>query len=89
MNGSQELNQEQDHQERKKPTLIAYSVKRNEDQAIWTHIGAAWAHKKWPGFSIQLDAFILCGGLDPFRAIRNTGCAWPVSSSRRRNWSTR
>jgi hypothetical protein len=46
MNGSQE----QGEQERKKPTLIAYSVKLNEDQAIWTRIGAAWAHKKGPDF---------------------------------------
>ena len=57
MNGSQE----QDQQERKKPTLIAYSVKLNDDQAIWTRIGAAWAHKKGPGFSIQLDALPLEG----------------------------
>ena len=28
---------EQAPQERKKPTLIAYSVKLNEDQAIWTY----------------------------------------------------
>ena len=53
--------QEQD-QERKKPALIAYSVKLNdEDTAIWTRIGAAWPHKKGPGFSIQLDALPLEG----------------------------
>ena len=57
MNGSQEP----DQQERKKPALIAYSVKLNEDQAIWTRIGAAWAHKKGAGFSIQLDALPLEG----------------------------
>jgi hypothetical protein len=52
---------EQD-QERRKPALIAYSVKLNEDEnAIWTRIGAAWAHKKGPGFSIQLDALPLEG----------------------------
>lgn len=56
-NGSQE----QGEQERKKPTLIAYSVKLNDDQAIWTRIGAAWAYKKGPGFSIQLDALPLEG----------------------------
>jgi hypothetical protein len=43
----------------KKPALIAYSVKLNEDTPIWTRIGAAWAHKK--GFSIQLDALPLEG----------------------------
>ena len=52
---------EQAPQERKKPTLIAYSVKLNEDQAIWTRIGAARAHKKGPGFSIQFDALPLEG----------------------------
>jgi hypothetical protein len=44
-----------------KPALIAYSVKLNEDTAIWTRIGAAWAHKKGPGYSIQLDALPLEG----------------------------
>jgi len=53
---------ERDEQERKKPSLIAYSVKLNEgDNPIWTRIGAAWAHKKGPGFSIQLDALPLEG----------------------------
>ena len=28
---------------------------------IWTRIGAAWPHKKGPGFSIQLDALPLEG----------------------------
>jgi hypothetical protein len=31
---------EQDQQERKKPTLIAYSVKLNDGDATWTRIGA-------------------------------------------------
>jgi hypothetical protein len=53
--------QEQE-QERKKPALIAYSVKlSSDDQPIWTRIGAAWAHKKGPGFSIELDALPLEG----------------------------
>lgn len=52
---------EQDQQERKKPALIAYSVKLNDDTPIWTRIGAAWAHRKGPGFSIQLDALPLEG----------------------------
>ena len=52
---------DQEQQERKGPALIAYSVKLNEDTPIWTRIGAAWAHKKGPGFSIQLDALPLEG----------------------------
>jgi hypothetical protein len=47
---------------RRKPALIAYSVKPNGDeQPIWTRIGAAWPHKKGPGFSIELDALPLEG----------------------------
>jgi hypothetical protein len=45
----------------KKPTLIAYSVKLNEDRAIWTRIGGAWNHRNGPGYSIQLDALPLEG----------------------------
>jgi hypothetical protein len=46
----------------KKPSLIAYTVKlSDDDKAIWTRIGAAWAHKKGPGFSIELDALPLEG----------------------------
>ena len=48
--------------EGRKPSLIAYSVKLNDDeQPIWTRIGAAWPHRKGPGFSIQLDALPLEG----------------------------
>jgi hypothetical protein len=44
----------------KKPTLYAYSVKEREGQkSVWTKIGAAWAHEKGNGFSIQLDALPL------------------------------
>jgi hypothetical protein len=47
---------------RKKPALIAYSVKLSSDeQPIWTRIGAAWPHKNGPGFSIELDALPLEG----------------------------
>jgi hypothetical protein len=61
MNAVQNQGQDRD-QEHKKPSLIAYSVKLNEgDTAIWTRIGAAWVHKKGPGFSIQLDALPLEG----------------------------
>lgn len=47
---------ERDEQERKKPSLIAYSVKLNEgDNPIWTRIGAAWAHQNGEGHTLQLD----------------------------------
>ena len=49
-----------------KPTLIAYSVKdaRGEEaKAIWTRIGAAWAHESGPGYSIRLDALPVDGRL--------------------------
>lgn len=47
-----------------KPTLIAYSVKDArgaEQKAIWTRIGAAWAHESGPGYSIRLDALPIDG----------------------------
>ena len=47
-----------------KPTLIAYSVKDgrgSEPKAIWTRIGAAWAHESGPGYSIRLDALPVDG----------------------------
>ena len=50
-----------------KPTLIAYSVKDMKDargaeqKAIWTRIGAAWAHEHGPGYSIRLDALPIDG----------------------------
>ena len=49
-----------------RPTLIAYSVKdaRGEEaKAIWTRIGAAWAHENGPGYSIRLDALPVDGRL--------------------------
>ena len=48
-----------------KPTLYAYAVKdrgRNQ-KAIWTRIGAAWAHEKGRGFSIELEALPVDGRL--------------------------
>lgn len=47
----------------KKPTLLAYTVKnrgRNQ-RAIWTRIGAAWAHNTGEGFNIELEAFPVDG----------------------------
>jgi len=48
-----------------KPIYIAYTVKnrgRNQS-AIWTRIGAAWAHNSGNGFSIELEAFPVDGRL--------------------------
>jgi hypothetical protein len=49
---------------KKQPQLIAYCVKNREGQsAIWTKVGAAWAHAGKPGFSIELDALPVDGRL--------------------------
>lgn len=47
----------------KRPELIAYQVKNIEgrDKAIWTRIGAAFAHESGEGFSVVLDALPLDG----------------------------
>ncbi len=48
-----------------KPTLYVYAVKdrgRNQ-KPIWTRIGAAWAHEKGRGFSIELEALPIDGRL--------------------------
>jgi hypothetical protein len=67
-------------QERKKPALIAYSVKLGaDDNVIWTRIGAAWAHRKSGGFSIELDALPLEG-----RIVLVAPSAEPEDSSGRR-----
>ena len=47
------------------PTLYVYAVKdrgRNQ-KAIWTRIGAAWAHGSGNGFTIELEAFPISGRL--------------------------
>lgn len=45
----------------KQPTLIAYSVKElgKGKPSIWTKIGAAFAHEKGQGLTVQLDALPL------------------------------
>lgn len=48
----------------KRPTHILWQVIDSEDEdkkAFWQRIGAAWAHKKGSGYSIQLDAIPLRG----------------------------
>jgi hypothetical protein len=60
----------------KKPALISYTVKEPamaERKAIWTRIGAAWAHKKGAGYSIRLDVLPIDGMIVLGRAQRKAG----------------
>ena len=46
----------------KAPTHIAYQVRERENQdSIWTRIGAAWQHKDGKGFNIVIEAAPLDG----------------------------
>jgi hypothetical protein len=46
----------------KKPTLIAYSVRKREGQKdFWVRIGAAWPFENGTGFTVQLDALPIDG----------------------------
>ena len=46
----------------KQPTHIAYQVRERENQdSIWTRIGAAWQHKDGKGFNISVEAMPLDG----------------------------
>jgi hypothetical protein len=49
----------------KKPTHHVYHVKnyesKGEEKAVWTKIGAAWAHEDGEGFTQQLDMVPLDG----------------------------
>jgi hypothetical protein len=46
----------------KTPSHIGYQVRDREGQkAIWTRIGAAWAHADGKGFNVQLEAVPLDG----------------------------
>lgn len=46
----------------KTPTHYAYQVRDREGKkAIWTRIGAAWAHNDGKGFSVQLESVPLDG----------------------------
>lgn len=49
----------------RKPDYIGFSVKdRGPDQdAVWTRLGAAWAHKDGQGYDIQMDAIPVDGRL--------------------------
>ncbi len=46
----------------KTPTHVAYQVRDREGgKAIWTRIGAAWAHADGNGFNLQIEAVPLDG----------------------------
>lgn len=49
----------------RQPDYIGYTVKdRGPDQdAIWTRLGAAWAHKDGQGFDVQMEAMPVDGRL--------------------------
>ncbi|RIK66963.1 MAG: hypothetical protein DCC65_08205 [Planctomycetota bacterium] len=46
----------------KSPTHVAYQVRDREGgKAVWTRIGAAWAHADGNGFNLQIEAVPLDG----------------------------
>ncbi|MDX8353990.1 hypothetical protein [Cognatiyoonia sp. IB215182] len=47
----------------KRPFMLAYSVKPIDDgkNAIWSKIGAAWAHKDGQGYEVRMDALPVDG----------------------------
>lgn len=49
--------------ELKKPFMLAYTVKPIDDgrNAVWSKIGAAWAHKDGQGYEVRMDALPLDG----------------------------
>lgn len=44
-----------------KPGLVVFAVRERDKgrKALWTRIGAAWAHKEGEGFNIELEALPL------------------------------
>ena len=46
---------------KQKPSLIAYAVNGEGQQAFWTRIGSAWAHKSGEGLNIDLSALPVNG----------------------------
>lgn len=53
--------------ETKLPAFIAYHVPDREN-AYWTRIGAAWAHKDGKGFSLELELMPVASGRITLRA---------------------
>ena len=45
----------------KRPTHAAYMVDSEGDNAIWTEIGALWAHEDSQGFNLNLKAYPVSG----------------------------
>lgn len=46
-----------------RPTHIAYMVEGEGDKALWTEIGALWAHEDGQGFNLTLKALPVNGRL--------------------------
>lgn len=61
----------------KQPTLIAYAVRQRSGQqpAVWTRIGAAWAHHRDGGMSLELEALPVTGRLVLLPPKENDGGA--------------
>lgn len=51
----------QPRQPGRKPTHRIYRVVGDGEHAVWTELGAAWAHNDGKGFSITCDAIPLAG----------------------------
>ena len=47
----------------KRPTHSAYMVEGEGKEALWTEIGALWAHEDGQGFNLTLKALPLTGRL--------------------------
>ena len=47
----------------KRPTHSAYMVEGEGENAIWTEIGALWAHEDGQGFNLSLKAIPVSGRL--------------------------
>ena len=51
----------QSQQSGRKPTHRIFRVVGDGENAVWTELGAAWAHKDGKGFGISCDAIPLAG----------------------------
>lgn len=47
----------------KRPTHAAYMVEGEGENAVWTEIGALWAHEDKKGFNLNLKALPFTGRL--------------------------
>jgi hypothetical protein len=61
-----------------RPSLYAYAVTGEGEQAFWTRIGSAFAHRSGEGFSIELNALPVNGRIvlmPPKANVREEGAA--------------